>query len=180
MHHVELTSSMHASRTKTAGFNSLTGNLDSSVTIQLSDSNDAHSNLSTSIVLQNTDKEMYNGILGSVTFRKKTKYSRRSRDQMQQTDLVLEEDLIMITSSFFRRSFELRISNSFGWASRSLKMYPVMMEDAPVFRMCQKGDIEGLQVAFSRRDLSPFVLDNHGRTLLHVSHAAKFLQQIRT
>lgn len=121
------------------------------------------------LITQETVRMWYDGILGSVRIHKKSKSKSRSSDtRPNQKAFTIEEDLIMIHSSLLRRGFELRFLNSFGRVSRSLNIYPVMMEDEPIFRMCQRGDIEGIRVALDGGSLSPFVLDNHGRTLLHV------------
>lgn len=72
-------------------------------------------------------------------------------------------------SPFMSYAFQLRYTRSFGHISQSLNIYPVLSDDDPVFRMCQNGDLLGLQAALSRKGVSPFVTDtNQGWTLLHV------------
>lgn len=126
-----------------------------------------------SITVEQTDRTWYNGILGSVRVHRKLKRGDTSSTNRQsQTGIAIEEDLFMINPSFMRQSFELRFCNSFGRIARSLNIYPVMMEDDPIFKMCQRGDKDGMEVAFSGGNMSPFVLDNCGRTLLHVGGGA--------
>lgn len=122
-----------------------------------------------SLTVEQTNRMWYDGILGWVKSHKKLKRSGHSSDTRQnQTCVLIEEDSIMISPSFIRRAFELRFCNSFGRVPKSLHIYPVMMDDDPIFEMCQRGDMEGMQVALSGGNLSPLVVDNHGRTLLHV------------
>jgi len=120
-------------------------------------------------IVQETDKTWYNGILGSVrTHKKSTRSIYSSTTRQNQTEVVKEESSIIINSSFLRRGLELLFLNSFGQISRSLNIYPVLMANDPIFQLCKKGDIDGMQVAFSGGCLSPFVLDQYGSTLLHV------------
>lgn len=79
------------------------------------------------------------------------------------------EKTFLISSSLLRKAFELRFLNSFGQISRTLSTYPVLERTAPIFDMCFDGDVQGLQVALSSGDVSPFVLDQWGQSLLHVS-----------
>lgn len=124
--------------------------------------------------VEQMDRMWYNGILGSVRSHKKLKRSSHSRKTPQnRMSVVLEENSFVINSSFVMRAFELRLCNGFGRISRSLNIYPVMMDNDPIFQMCQKGDIHGMQVAFSSGSLSPFVMDDYGFTLLHVSGCAR-------
>ena len=67
-----------------------------------------------------------------------------------------------------RRMFSVSLVNSFGHVSRTLKIFPVMENDAQVFKMSQAGDLDGLQECFASGTISPFVLDRRNMTLLHV------------
>ncbi len=134
-----------------------------------------------SINVQQTDRTWYNGTLGSVRIHRRSKRSghclNNSHDQMC---VAMEEDSFMVSPAFMGRVFELRFCNSFGRIARSLNIYPVMMEDDLIFKMCQRGDMDGMQVAFSGGSSSPFVLDNYGRTLLHVSGCARTSRKAET
>lgn len=70
---------------------------------------------------------------------------------------------------FSRKALELRFRSSFGQISRTLSTYPILESTAPIFHICRMGDLKGLQVALSTRSISPFVLDEKGQSLLHVS-----------
>ena len=53
--------------------------------------------------------------------------------------------------------------------SRTLNIYPIVEWIAPIFAICHRGDLQGLQALLSSGTVSPFVLDDSGRSLLHVS-----------
>ena len=59
--------------------------------------------------------------------------------------------------------------NSLGQISRTLSTYPILADEAPIFDLCMQGDILGLQDVLSSGTVSPFVLDNNGWSLPHVS-----------
>jgi hypothetical protein len=70
--------------------------------------------------------------------------------------------------SFFSRCIDFRYLNSCGYIQRSLRTYPVVRNDHPVWEMCRSGDVIGIQKLFSERQLSPFSVDSWGNSLLHV------------
>ena len=113
--------------------------------------------------------EWYIGFFGSVRIQKRKRYS----GQLQYlrafgNQALAEETAIMIVPSFMRRLLEVRLATSLGKVSRTLHVYPVMACDSPIFTMCLNADMHGLQTAFSSGEISPFVLDESGLTLLHV------------
>lgn len=98
--------------------------------------------------------EYHTGIFGSVTIYKKAR-------NCQAFTIVLQP-------AFLSRGFEIFLSRSYGQISGSLSVYPVIKQDDSLFELCQNGDIDGLKTTLSSRSLSPLVLDECGRTLLHV------------
>ena len=85
----------------------------------------------------------------------------------------LHEDwLIFIRPSFLRYALELRMTNSFGRVSRSLRTYPVTVYSSPIQtearESCENGDIQGLKISFTDGRLSPLTVDENGVTLFHV------------
>ena len=68
-----------------------------------------------------------------------------------------------------RYAFEVRYIGSYWRVPTALRVYAVSNWRAPVFEMCKNGDLEGLQFMFSSGSVSPFVIDQFGRSLLHVS-----------
>ena len=63
----------------------------------------------------------------------------------------------------------LCFKNAYGSISHSFQVDPIADYDAPIFDLCENGDIAGVQDMVARRVVSPFVRDPDGRTLLHVS-----------
>ena len=114
--------------------------------------------------------QVYRGILGNVSVRKKSNFTKGGDDShVTRRKAVSEERIIMITPSFAQRGIELRFVSGFGRISRALSTYPVLPSRSPVFRMCIDGDLEGLQAALSNGRVSPFALHESGHSLLHVS-----------
>lgn len=121
------------------------------------------------IATKETSLVWYNGILGSVKVQSKSRSLNGPNSRKPKSKVVTDEQIITVTPILFRKTFELRVLNSFGGISRSLSTYPVLSSKAPIFGICRSGDLQGLQVALSSGDLSPFVLDESGWSLLHVS-----------
>ena len=113
--------------------------------------------------------DWYRGLFGFVVVQTKSKAFKRSDARRNDNRAVVDEKIIKIKPSFMRQVLELRLANSFGRISRTLSMYHVLESDAPIFELCRDGDLRGLQVALSSGSVSPFVLDEYGHTLLHVS-----------
>ena len=74
----------------------------------------------------------------------------------------------MFIPSLFSRCIELRFVNLLGSIQSSLRTYPVIRYDHPVWDMCRANDIDGIQRLFGTRQVSPFSVSPEGRTLLHV------------
>ena len=125
---------------------------------------------------QESNKEWYRGIFGTITIQKKAKFSNQlpSLTAFENRPLA-EETAIKITPSFIGRLLELRLASSLGKVSRNLSVYPIVPGGSPVFEMCRNGDIHGLQVGFSSGTMSPFVLDENGGSLLHVRTIPTYL-----
>jgi len=79
-----------------------------------------------------------------------------------------DESTWIFMPSFFSRCIDFRYLNSCGYIQRSLRTYPVVRNDHPVWDMCRSGDVIGIQKLFSERQLSPFSVDSRGTTLLDV------------
>jgi hypothetical protein len=72
------------------------------------------------------------------------------------------------TPSFLSYAFDFRYLNTCGHIERSLRTYPVLPFHHPVWEMCERGDLKGIQKLLSDRKISPFCVDSYGRTLLKV------------
>lgn len=126
---------------------------------------------SASSVIQKRSLNCYQGAFGNFRIDKRTRDRNvlpcaRAFDQK----ISLEETSIAIAPKLVRRRFELLRKIQFGQISRTLNVYPVMAWASSLFQMCRSGDIHGLQAAFGDGGVTPFVLDEHGFTTLHVCH----------
>lgn len=103
--------------------------------------------------------------------RKSTATSRSEPDK--------HETVITFVPSFLSRCIELRVRNDYGRISPTLTTYIVVKaadtswleedcDGSPIFRACRLGDIETLRSAFGDQRMSPFMVDEDGRNLLHV------------
>ena len=136
---------------------------------------DSHeSNTSGYIESRKVFQSYYSGVWGEVFVQAKSAFLiKHPNGRNRGKSAIGEEKIVTFVPSFLPRGFDICFSSSMGWIPRSLSMYPVLDFRAPIFRMCQHGDVEGVQRAFSNGDVSPFVLDQHGMTLLHVSSSAR-------
>ena len=121
------------------------------------------------IITKETSLVWYSGLFGSVDVHSKSRSLKRPNTRKPEAPGVTNEKFITARPILLRKIFELRFLNSFGMISRTLSTYPVLESRAPIFHICASGDLQGLQVALSSGDISPFVLDQNGSSLLHVS-----------
>ncbi len=105
----------------------------------------------------------YRGFFGSIRIQTKSTSRRLSNTRKS------NEKIITIMPVFLRKVLELRLSNSCGRIMRTLSTYNILASGAPIFETCLSGDLQSLQVALSSGNVSPFVVDELGSTLLHVS-----------
>lgn len=120
-------------------------------------------------ITKETHRIWYRGFFGRVNIQSKSNSLNRSNTRKSGIKTTSNETIITMTPIFLRKTLELRFQNSFGRISRTLSTYPVLEDTAPIFEMCSTGDLQGLQVALSSGAVSPFVVDEHGCSLLHVS-----------
>ena len=111
----------------------------------------------------------YRGLFGHVDVQSMSTSLSRSDAHSCENKATSTQDIIRITPILLHKTFELRFGNSFGQISRTLSTYPILRNDAPIFKLCQRGDLQGLQVLLSSGIVSPFALDQHGQSLLQVS-----------
>ena len=110
----------------------------------------------------------YRGMFGTMTLQKKSKRSQPANAVAKGKALLVSETAWTFIPFFVGYALELRYARSLGYISRSLNIYPVLSEDHTVFALCEEGDLSGLQIALIEKRVSPFVIDPHGWTLLHV------------
>ena len=70
--------------------------------------------------------------------------------------------------------YEVRFSasNIYGEWKKKLSIFTVLPNDALAFQLCEQGNIGGLRLLFDRKEASPYVANENGQTLLHVSFDA--------
>ena len=111
----------------------------------------------------------YGGIFGTITLRKTSKYSQTVKAGASGKIPLVNKTVWTFRPSFISFTLQLLYARSFGYVSRNLNTYPVLSGSDPIFSICLDGDLSGLQTALSRQRVSPFVTDESGWTLLHVS-----------
>jgi hypothetical protein len=74
--------------------------------------------------------------------------------------------------SFLSYAFDYRYLNTCGYVERALRTYPILPVEHPVWDMCFRGDLAGVQKLLGDRQISPFSVDEDGDTLLHVSRSS--------
>ena len=126
------------------------------------------------ITTEETSLVWYHGIFGSIKVQSKSRSLNRPNIRKPESKVVTNEQIIAVTPILFRKTFELRVLDSVGGISRSLNSYPILEGRAPIFDICRNGDLQGLQVALSSGDVSPFALSQGGLSLIHVSLLQKF------
>lgn len=130
------------------------------------------SSSSTEISSPYTEQEhllWYRGMFGTLTLRKTSKYTRASSAGANGKTPLVSGTVWTFRPSFISYTLQLLYARSFGRISRSLNIYPMLSNSDPIFFVCFDGDLLGLQTALSRQRVSPFVVDERGWTLLHVS-----------
>ena len=116
-----------------------------------------------------TNYGWYRGFFGRIDIRSKSTSSSISNVHRLRNRVIFEEKIVRITPIFLDRILELRFENTFGQISRGLRTYPILEQQASIFDICRRGDLQGLQVALTGGTVSPFVLDEFDTSLLHVS-----------
>lgn len=109
------------------------------------------------------------GRFGTVTFRKKSEYSPAMNTGANGKSPLVSEIVWTFRPSFISYTLQLLYSRSSGHISRSLNIYPVLSDSNPIFQIFRDGDLLDLQTALTRQRVSPFVTNEGGWTLLHVS-----------
>lgn len=121
------------------------------------------------IAYQETNAKWYSGVFGRLTVKKRAKHSTDPANRkVFGSKALAEETSVIVVPPFMKRLLEMRVTYSLGKTSRSLNVYPVVPWPSLIIDMCDDGDMHGLQAVFGSGQMSPFVLDDDGNTLLHV------------
>lgn len=133
--------------------------------------NRAFISTSSNSALHITSKEQntiwYRGVFGAVAIREKWINTRRIGSHTN-GKTVSTQKVLTLTSPFLRRAVELYFGTTFASVPRALRVYQMVNWGAPIFGMCESGDLDGIQNEFANGTISPFVVDKSGWTLLHV------------
>ena len=125
---------------------------------------------SSGLVSKESVATWYNGVFGTVTILKKSKYAGNSLEvRTMDAKSIFEETVVFLRPSFWKKYYELRVVQSLSRISRTLNVDRVVDVEDPVFEMCRSGDIMGLDGAFRGGRASPDVVNELGMGLLHVS-----------
>ncbi len=65
-------------------------------------------------------------------------------------------------------SFQIQSSS----LPRTISSYPIVPCKSPIFDLCVDGNIDAVKVLLKEGSVSPFVVNQHGENLLHVSNCA--------
>lgn len=109
----------------------------------------------------------YRGVFGLIAIREKRISTRRLGSRIDGKP-VSTQKILTVTTPFLRRAVELYFGASLVSLPRALRVYQLVDMDAPIWDMCRKGDLDGIQDGFANGSFFPFVVDNLGWTLLHV------------
>ncbi len=82
-----------------------------------------------------------------------------------------ESSAWIFVPSFLSYALDYRYLNTCGYAERTLRTYPILPYEHPVWAMCTQGDLAGIQKLLGDRQISPFSVNKGGDTLLHVSRS---------
>ena len=112
----------------------------------------------------------YRTPLGTLYAKRNSKGVQAHDDEKSPHEVFMSEDeySLTFTPSFLSRCIEFKYLSSLGYISGSFRVAPVIPRNHPVWKMCEEGDIQGLQTCFGDRTVSPFSIDQSGGTLLHV------------
>ena len=114
----------------------------------------------------------YSGVLGKLLIRTVSESTRFINSETESTETCSASTCSWaFMPSFFSRFIEYQSFNTCGFVQRALRIYPLIPKEHPIWSMCRKGDLKGIQVLLGTRQVSPFSVDRWGTSLLHVSHS---------
>jgi len=133
----------------------------------------------TPLILVETEHKRFSAMLGDMSILQKSKLSQEAtKRRTLKRGILVEERIVSIMPSFLGSMFEFRVKYSCGTISSTLSTHTVVDDMSDVLIMCQTGDVKGLQAAFDNREVSPYVVDQDGSTLLHVRTSDLTKEQI--
>lgn len=121
-----------------------------------------------------TDVLLYMGLFGSIRIQTRTKIETIPCEKPKRAISRIKS--IIIAPCFARSVFELRSEDCLGRMSRTMTSFPVLPISAEIFNWFKLGELDRAKAALNRREISPFVRDPYGRTLLHYACSASSLE----
>lgn len=121
----------------------------------------------------------FSGPFGKLHIRRKISDSTfgDEKEPSPMTAYAKNETTWTFMPSFLSYSFNFRYLSSCGHIERSLRTYPVLPNNHPVWKMCRRGNLKGIQKLLSDRQISPFCVNiSDGRTLLWVRSPQAFIK----
>ncbi|PMD61924.1 uncharacterized protein K444DRAFT_642186 [Hyaloscypha bicolor E] len=112
----------------------------------------------------------YSGLFGKLYIRRKISDSTfGDEEEPSPMTAYANETTWTFMPSFLSYAFDFRYLNTCGHIERSLRTYPVLPLNHPVWEMCECGDLKGIQKLLSNQQISPSCVNSYGTTLLHRS-----------
>lgn len=68
-----------------------------------------------------------------------------------------------------RYQMRFSVSHVYGEWTKAFRTFCVLPNDSLVFRLCEKGNLDALREMFQHGEASPYIMNEKGETLLHVS-----------
>jgi hypothetical protein len=120
---------------------------------------------------QSMVSRIYSGLLGKLLIRTVSESTRFINSETESPEMYsTSTSSWAFMPSFCSRYVAYQSFKNCGFIQRALRIYPLIPNEHPIWLMCSGGDIKGLQELLSARQVSPFSVDEYGRTLLHVCH----------
>ena len=109
----------------------------------------------------------YCGMFGSIQVHRKRRFLRQPHIKLEES--IGEETTIIFAPSFTHGAIRLLCCKASDQISRSLSFSPRIPSNSIAFRWVGARDLQSFQNALSRREISPYVEDQSGDTLLHAA-----------
>jgi len=116
------------------------------------------------------------GNLGQIEYKsRKQKQIRRSGDPGDLETVIIGTRILFAMFPIIRTAFTYRASAVYGNWTHSLRIHSILPYNASVWGVCKSRNLFELRKLLSSGEVSPFVLDPFGASLLHVSGLCNIL-----
>ncbi|KAN0121729.1 hypothetical protein V8E51_000055 [Hyaloscypha variabilis] len=118
--------------------------------------------------------------LGRIEYKsRKQKRIRRSSDPGDLETVIIGSRVLFAMFPIIRTAFTYRASAVYGNWSHSLRVHSILPHDAPVWGVCKSRNLFELRRLLSSGEVSPFVLNPKGASLLHYAAAGGSIEMIK-